>query len=77
MNRQAVKDVLYGGLAELANNKIFYYNSSIGKTYSHWTDEGEAAVKNFLLLMTPILKEAEESALDQRARNMVMKELKS
>jgi hypothetical protein len=77
MNRNAIKDVLYGGLIELASNRKFYYTSSVNRQYCHWTDEGEAAVKEFLVLMTPMIMETEDQTLDQRARDLVMKELKT
>jgi hypothetical protein len=77
MDRDAIKDVLYGGLVELANNRKFYYNSSVNRHYCHWTDEGEAAVKDYLLLMTPLIMDSEDRTLDKRARELVLQDLKS
>jgi hypothetical protein len=77
MDRDAIKDVLYGGIIELANNKKFYYNSSVNRHYCHWTEEGEAAVKTYLLMMTPMVMDAEDQALDRRARELVLQDLKT
>ena len=75
MNRNAIKDVLYGSLVELSSSKRYFYRSSI-KGYSHWTEEGEAAVSELLKTVIPLIVETEEKELDQRAKDMVMKELK-
>ena len=75
MNRDAIKDVLYGSLVELSSSKRYFYRSSI-KGYSHWTEEGEAAVSELLKTVIPLIVETEEKELDQRAKDMVMKELK-
>lgn len=73
----AVKDVIYGGICELMENRKFFYRSGAGLEFSHWTDEGEKALTEFMLLMTtPILRTQHES-LEQRAKDIVMKELTS
>ena len=41
MEKQAVKDLMYGSLNELMQNRRYYYYSSIGAEYCHWTDEGK------------------------------------
>ena len=76
MDRAAVKDFMYGGIAELMNNRNYFYWSSVGSNYSHFTDEGKVALAEFMALVGPKMKEAEEQALDKRAKEMVLKELK-
>lgn len=76
MERQAVKDLLYGSLVELSSNQRYFYTSSI-KGYSHWTEEGEKVVSELLKTVTPMIVETEEQELDKRAKDMVMKELKT
>jgi len=76
MQRQAIKDVLYGSLVELSSNKRYWYTSNI-KGYSHWTEEGEAAVSELLKTITPMIVETADQELDQRAKDMVMKELRA
>lgn len=74
MHKNAVKDIVFGGLQELSRNTRFYYYSSSGAAYSHWTKE---AVLEFMKEMTPLMRAAEEQDLDNRAKEMVLKELKS
>jgi hypothetical protein len=77
MNKTAVKDCIFGGLMELNRNHRFYYHSSVGSNYSHWTEDGKEAVLEFLAEMGPLMRAAEEQDLDIRAKEMVLKELKS
>lgn len=76
MDKQAVKDLVYGGLQELVRNRTYYYNSGIGSNYSHFTEEGEQALKEYMKLMVPKMCEAEEKYLDKRAKELVIKGLK-
>ena len=77
MEKQAIKELMYGGLNELMQNRRYYYQSTVGKNYNHWTDEGKKAMENFMREMTQYIRDAEEVALDQRAKDLVLKELKS
>ena len=76
MKKEAVKDLLYGGLLEVINNRHNYYNSTIGSNYNHFTDQGKDAVHEYLQEMAAIMLRAEAAELDKRAKEMVMKELK-
>lgn len=77
MEKQAIKDLMYGGINEMMQNRRYYYRSSVGKNYSHWTEEGKVAMEKFVHDMTQYVWDAEENALDKRAKDMVLKELKS
>jgi hypothetical protein len=77
MKKNAVKDLIFGGLQELSRNNRFYYYSSVGGSYSYWTEEGKEALVEFMKEMTPLMRAAEEQDLDHRAKEMVLKELKS
>lgn len=76
MQKSAIKDLVYGGIEELVNNKAFYYKSSMGQEYSHFTDDGKAAVSEFMDLMAWKIKEANEEDLDRRAKQQVLDQLK-
>ena len=76
MEKQAIKDLMYGGICEMMHNRKYYYRSSIGNGYSHWTDEGKVAMEAYLREMTQFIWDAEENALDTRAKDLVMAELK-
>lgn len=77
MQKSAIKEILYGGLSEIITNKNFYYRSSVSSGYSHITDEGQAAVMEFLLMIFHKIEEAERNDLDHRAKQMVMDQLKN
>ena len=76
MEKSAIKDLVYGGINELMQNRRYYYRSSVGKDYSHWTDEGQKALETFMKEITQYIWDAEEAALDKRAKDMVLAELK-
>lgn len=72
MNRQAVKDLIYGGLAEITKNNNYYYSSSVGSNYNHLTDQGREVVMEYLEGMIRVLHQTEQEELDQRAKKMVI-----
>jgi hypothetical protein len=76
MDKTAIKDTLYGGIYELMNNNKYFYYSSVGHNYCHWTDEGVKALTEYLKLMTPILLTNEREMLDKRAKQLVLDGLK-
>jgi len=76
MDKQAIKELMYGGIKELMNNRHYFYRSSVNKDYSSFTTEGREVVQNFILDMARYIYEAEDRELDRRAKDMVMKELK-
>jgi hypothetical protein len=76
MEKSAIKDLVYGGLEELVTNRRYYYHSSIGLNYCHFTEEGTKALSEYMNIMCAKLYEAEEKELDQRAKDMVIKGLK-
>jgi hypothetical protein len=77
MSKEVVKDLIVGGVSELVRNPRLYYFSSVGPNYSHWTEDGKTALHEYMNLMAWKLREAEETELNQRAKDLVMKELKS
>lgn len=76
MDKSALKEFLYGGLSEIVTNRNYYYKG-IGSEYSHFTDKGDEAVKDFINLLAWQIIASNEAELDQRAKDMVMKGLKS
>jgi len=77
MKKGAIKDLCYGGMLELLNNRNFYYHSSVGPDYCHLTEDGKVAILEFMDMIAWKMKEAEIADLDVRAKEMVLKELKS
>jgi hypothetical protein len=76
MEKQAIKQLMYGGIKELMNDRKYYYNSGLGRQYSHWTDEGKLAISEFVSDITTYIIDAENKELDSRAKEMVLRELK-
>lgn len=76
MQRPVIKDVVYGGLIEIMRNRQYYYHSSAGSTYSHFTAEGFEAVQEFISVMSGKMMDAERAELDARAKDMVLDTLK-
>ena len=44
IRRSMHKDMLYGSLLELAQNKLVWYESTVGPEYSHLTEDGKDAI---------------------------------
>lgn len=76
MEKSAIKDLVYGGISELMHNRRYYYRSSVGKDYSHWTNDGKEALNDFMSEITQYIWDAEEAALDKRAKDIMLAELK-
>lgn len=76
MEKSALKDLLYGGLAELVQNEKYYYHSNVGITYSYWTEAGSTALATYLHTMAGLMFEADRESLDTRAKELVLKGLK-
>lgn len=76
MKRDAVKDLIYGGLTEITRNSKYYYSSSVGSNYNHLTETGKEVVAEFMEDMIRVIHKTEQADLDQRAKDMVMDNLK-
>lgn len=76
MDRQSIKEFMYGGLTELIKNPNYYYHSGAGMTYSHLTDRGEQAIVEYMNMVSWKMLEAEEADLNKRAKNLVIQGLK-
>lgn len=77
MKKEAVKDIMFGGVSELIKNKNFYYFSSIGPQYCHWTEEGKMELQAYMDFMAYTVLQAETADLDRRAKEMVIGVLKN
>lgn len=76
MEKDVIKDLIYGGINELMNNKDFYYRSSVGVDFSKWTERGSPVMIDFVKSMTKHIHTAEDKLLDNRAKELVIKGLK-
>ena len=76
MEQEAIKALLYGGIQELTRNRRYYYHSSVGSEYSHWTEEGTIALVEYMNLISHKMIQSEEASLNKRAKELVIKGLK-
>ena len=76
MDKQALKDMLYGSIAELAKNTKYYNNSPFGSKYCYYTEAGERAVLEILQVWTHKVLEEQQQSLDQHAKKLVIEGLK-
>ena len=76
LEKSALKDLIYGGISEILSNRNYYYHSSIGAEYSHFTDAGKAAMADYLNIMGAAMIKAEEVSLNKRAKDLVINGLK-
>lgn len=67
---------MFGGISELMKDPKYYYHSNVGVNYCHWTEEGKEALCDYMNVMGWKIREAEESELNERAKQMVIKGLK-
>ena len=77
MEKQAIKDLMYGSLTELMQNRRYYSRSSVGPEYSRWTEEGPLVLKQLMSEITKLIYIADQNDLDSRAKELVLKELKT
>lgn len=75
MDRQALKDLMYGGLEEIISNGRYYYSSSIGSNYNHFTDAGKENVAKFMEMMASEMFKCRQEEDIKRSKDLVMKEL--
>lgn len=75
MEKQAIKDLMYGSLNELMQNRRYYSRSSVGPEYSRWTEEGQVVLKQYMSEITKLIYIADQNELDSRAKELVLKEL--
>lgn len=76
MEKEMIKDIIYGGINEMMNNRKFYYRSEVGPRYSNWTKEGQEALMEYVHSMAAYIHTAEDKLLDKRAKTLVIKGLK-
>lgn len=76
MEKIALKDLAYGALLELMRNSRYYYHSTAGEVYSHWTEEGKIVLAEFMNGIAWKMLQAEEDDLNKRAKEQTLAALK-
>jgi 2-oxoglutarate dehydrogenase complex dehydrogenase (E1) component-like enzyme len=75
MERRALKEVLYGGVEEMMSNTRYYYTSTIGIQFNHWTEEGKQALSEYIELLSHQIKKCQIEEDLKRSKEMVLNEL--
>jgi len=77
IRRSMHKDMLYGALLELSQNKRVWYESAVGPQYSHLTDEGKDAIMHVVEEMFRGLQTVHQQEIEEEAKRQTMEALKS
>ncbi len=75
MTPDTIKDIMYGSVLELLKNRKYYYRGT-AQQFCHLTDEGQSVLIDYFEMMGYKMLESYEKDLDERAKNMVIKNLK-
>ena len=70
------KDIVYGALMELSQNKQVWYESSIGTEYSHLTEEGKDAIIHVVEEMFRGLQTIHKQEVKEEAKRQTLEALK-
>lgn len=76
LDKQAIKDMMYGSLKELGRNQNFYYHSGFGHKYSHIRDEGRDLALSVLQDFVEKILELEERIYDERKKHDTVEALR-
>lgn len=77
MKEKELDLAMLGAIKGILSDHKLYYHSNIGNDYCHLTDSGKAAVAEIVNMFAPRMIKAHEETLDNRAKELVLKELKS
>ena len=71
-----MKRQFYAGIMEIVKDTKYYYHSSVGGKYSHFTEQGEQELLAYVQHWAPRMVEHDQQELDARAKEMVIGALK-
>lgn len=70
------KDMLYGALLELSQNKRVWHESSVSPEYSHLTDDGKDAIIHVVEEMFRGLQTIHRQEVKEEAKQQMLDSLK-
>lgn len=76
MKKNNVKEALYGAIVGLMDSPDLFRKYAASPKLSSWTVAGTLAIAELMVVMTPVIAEAEEEALNNRAKELVLQGLK-
>jgi hypothetical protein len=77
LNEKEVMEMIGGALRSIVDNSDYFYRSSVSPQYSKLYPQGEQMLIKTMSVLLPLLSKAQEEALDRRAKELVIKELKN
>ncbi len=76
MDKQMIKDMLYGTIREMQDDSRYYYRSSVGVEYSHWRDEGEQQLAQMIKVISARVDQIERDRIKAASQQLLLDELK-
>jgi len=77
LDKKIVKDLIYGCIKELGQNKEFYYHSKFGGHYDYLTEKGEEACLAIFKDFVEKVLAAEEHEYQERKKRDTFNSLKN
>ena len=68
--------MIKGSLDAIIDNREYFYNSHVGPQYSHLTTQGEITLAKSMNALLPLLAQARERDLDDRAKSITWNSIK-
>ena len=76
LRRSMNKDIVYGALLELSQNKKVWHESTVSPEYSHLTEEGKEAIIHVIEDMFRGLQTIHNQEIKEEAKRQTMESLK-
>jgi hypothetical protein len=70
------KDKVYGALKEFVKNPKLWRSSDVGREYCHFTEDGQEAIVGMMQDILRTVDILDRKAVDQRAKELVVEQLK-
>lgn len=77
LTEEEVFVIIEGTLKSIISNRDYFYHSAVGPSYSKLYPDGERFLIKSMQTLLPLLSKAQEEALDVRAKDLVVKNLKN
>ena len=74
--QDAHKDTVYGALKELTRNPKLWRSSDVGREYCYFTADGREVIADMVQDLLRTIDVLERKSIEQRAKEVVWKELK-
>jgi len=76
IKRSMNKDLVYGGLLELAKNSRVWHESAVSPEYSHLTEDGKKAIIHVVENMFRGLQQIHAQEIKEEAKRQTLESLK-